>query len=113
MSNFKFKGGKKQPPPGVGMGMGNPQQQPVARIPIETLDDIICTECDHNLFISLMVIKHMPQIYSPNNQEGTVNAPAGVLCVNCGAIGKVKRQKAQVKDPNLQDGKADEPENKE
>ena len=101
MSNFKFKGGRKQRPPG---GLMRKDQRPVQAnitVPLDSLDDIICSSCGGKLFIQTFAMKFLPVIYSPDNKEGTVNALTGPLCVTCGKIGEVKRETAQVRDENL------------
>jgi hypothetical protein len=89
----RFKQGRlgnpnlKQHPP-----VGQPQQIKVD-IPINQLDDIVCSNCEGALFIQVFAMKHLPALYSPNRKEGTINAPAGSMCVTCGAINNVRRKK--------------------
>ena len=96
--NFKFKGGRK-PPPGV-MQQGKRVQANI-NIPIDTLDDIICANCEGKLFIQTFAIKYLPVIYSPDNKEGTINALTGPMCVTCGQIANVRRQSTGERDENL------------
>ena len=96
--NFRFKGGRK-PPPGV-MQQGKRVQANI-NIPIDTLDDIICANCEGKLFIQTFAIKYLPVIYSPDNKEGTINALTGPMCVTCGQIANVRRQSTGERDENL------------
>jgi len=97
--NFRFQGGKKQPP--QLMRQGQKPVQANITIPLDTLDDIICSNCGNRVFIQTFCMKHLPVIYSPDNKEGTVNALTGPMCVTCGKIGEVKRETALERDENL------------
>ena len=98
MNNFRFQGGKKLPPQ---MRQGQKPVQANITVLLNSLDDIVCSNCGNRVFIQTFCMKHLPVIYSPDNKEGTVNVLTGPMCVTCGKIGEVKRETAQERDENL------------
>jgi len=77
------------------------QQQAKINVPLNQLDDIICGNCGASLFIQPFAMKHLPAIYSPGGQEGTVNVVAGVMCIVCGAINNTKRKEKEKEETKL------------
>ncbi len=71
----------------------NQVQKAQINIPLNQLNDIVCSECGEKLFFQVFAMKALPALYSPNGKAGTVNVVAGVACAVCGAIGKVKETK--------------------
>ena len=79
--------------PGIGSARQQPQQpQQQINIPLNTLDNLVCGQCGGVLFIQIHAMKFLSALQHPHGKEGTAKAPAGDMCVNCGAINNVIRQ---------------------
>lgn len=80
-----------------GMMPGQRPQQARINVPLNQLTDLVCSNCEAALFTQVFAMKHLPAMYSPQGREGTVNTPAGVMCVVCGAINNVKKKGTEEK----------------
>lgn len=47
------------------------------------LENIVCDNCDSEIFEQNLKIKHVPKVISPNGQEGYINLPL-INCKGCG-----------------------------
>jgi len=70
------------------------QKQVQINVPLNQLNDIVCSNCGGKLFFQVFAMKKLPALYSPDGKEGTVNVVAGVACAICSAVGKVEEVKS-------------------
>jgi hypothetical protein len=92
---------------GIMTGQQRQPQQIKVDIPIDQLDDIVCSNCGGSLFIQVFAMKHLSALYSPNRKEGTINAPAGSMCATCAAINNVRRKKPGEEEEKLEQASDD------
>ena len=86
-------GKKRFKTPGIGsIPRQQPQQQQQINIPLNTLDDLVCGQCGGVLFVQMHAMKYLSILQHPSGKEGTAKAPAGDMCVNCGALNNVVRR---------------------
>ncbi len=94
-------GKKRFKTPGIGsIPRQQPQQQQQINIPLNTLDDLVCGSCGGVLFVQMHAMKYLSILQHPSGKEGTAKAPAGDMCVSCGALNNVVRRPPGEKDEN-------------
>lgn len=54
-------------------------------IPLNQLKDRVC-KCGGFIFVSAMILKEVPPIYSPTGGYETLMQPAGFVCALCGTV---------------------------
>ena len=78
---------------------GQPQQQQI-KVPLDQLSDIVCLVCGGDKWVQAFAIKKLSVLYSPDGKEGSIQAPMGWLCIECGKINEFEERQPIKKDEN-------------
>tara|TARA_R110000744_G_scaffold39158_1_gene89182 strand:+ start:5642 stop:5911 length:270 start_codon:yes stop_codon:yes gene_type:complete len=63
------------------------EQQMQVKVALKDTTDLLCEECDHGLFIQLMMFKKLSAVLSPTGEESLI--PVQVFaCNSCGHVNK-------------------------
>jgi uncharacterized Zn finger protein len=75
----------KQNPPGI----------PGMRIDISQAQDIVCEQCQHDVFVQATMMKKLSALVSPNGQEALIPIPV-FACMACGHVNEMFLPKTNI-----------------